>query len=75
MIKYLTPEVADTKADGDAYRQLWLKKCARIYDTPSTTCGQMRGIQQRVQSLKGTCNIFSQPGEGTSIAIDIPVKA
>lgn len=35
----------------------------------------LRGIQQRVQSLRGTCNIFSQPGEGTSIMIDIPLKA
>ncbi len=34
----------------------------------------LRGIQERTESLKGTCDIFSQPGEGTSIVIDIPVK-
>jgi len=35
----------------------------------------LRGMQERVQTLKGTCDIFSQPGAGTSIVIDIPVKA
>lgn len=34
----------------------------------------LRGIQERTQSLKGTCDIFSEPGAGTSIVIDIPVK-
>ena len=35
----------------------------------------LRGMQERAQSLKGTCDIFSKPGAGTSIVIDIPVKA
>ncbi|MGB0384820.1 MAG: GAF domain-containing sensor histidine kinase [Ardenticatenaceae bacterium] len=32
------------------------------------------GMQERARSLKGTCDIFSKPGAGTSIVIDIPVK-
>lgn len=30
------------------------------------------GIQERVQSLEGTVNIHSQPGQGASISIDLP---
>ena len=32
----------------------------------------LRGIQERARSLGGTCDIFSQPGAGTSIVVDIP---
>lgn len=32
----------------------------------------LRGMQERARSLGGTCDIFSQPGAGTSIIIDIP---
>jgi signal transduction histidine kinase len=34
----------------------------------------LRGIQERAKSLNGECHIFSQPGEGTSIIVDIPVN-
>lgn len=33
----------------------------------------LRGIQDRAKELGGECHIFSQPGEGTSIIVDIPV--
>ncbi len=34
----------------------------------------LRGMQERARSLGGTCDIFSQPGAGTSIIIDIPAN-
>lgn len=34
----------------------------------------LRGIQERTKSLNGECHIFSQPGEGTSIIVDIPTN-
>ncbi len=34
----------------------------------------LRGMQERTRSLGGTCDIFSQPGAGTSIIIDIPAN-
>lgn len=35
----------------------------------------LRGIQDRARSLGGTCDIFSQHGEGTSIVVDLPANA
>ena len=35
----------------------------------------LRGIQTRTHSLGGTCDIFSRPGAGTSLVVDIPVAA
>ncbi len=34
----------------------------------------LRGIQERAKSLNGECHIFSQPNEGTSIIVDIPIN-
>ncbi len=34
----------------------------------------LRGMRERAAALGGTCEIFSQPGEGTSILIDIPAN-
>lgn len=34
----------------------------------------LRGMQNRAHSLGGICDIFSQPGAGTSVVIDIPVN-
>ncbi|MCP5101037.1 MAG: GAF domain-containing protein [Chloroflexi bacterium] len=33
----------------------------------------LQGILKRSQSIGGECHIFSKPGEGTSIVVDIPV--
>ncbi len=33
----------------------------------------LSGIQKRAETLGGECHIFSQPGAGTSIVVDIPV--
>ena len=33
----------------------------------------LHGMQKRAQTLGGECHIFSQPGAGTSIVVDIPV--
>ncbi len=33
----------------------------------------LRGIQERVISLNGSCDIFSQPDAGTSLIIDLPL--
>ena len=35
----------------------------------------LRGIQARTRSLGGICDIFSRPGAGTTLVIDIPVAA
>jgi signal transduction histidine kinase len=35
----------------------------------------LRGMQARARALGGTCDIFSQPGAGTSVVIDIPANA
>jgi signal transduction histidine kinase len=35
----------------------------------------LRGIQARSRSLGGTCDIFSRPGTGTSLVVDIPAAA
>ena len=35
----------------------------------------LRGIQARSRSLGGSCDIFSRPGAGTSLVVDIPVAA
>lgn len=32
----------------------------------------LRGMMERAHSLGGTCDVFSRPGAGTSIVIDIP---
>lgn len=32
----------------------------------------LRGMQERVQALGGSCDIFSRPAAGTSIVIDVP---
>lgn len=34
----------------------------------------LRGMHERAAALGGTCEIFSQPGAGTSILIDIPTN-
>lgn len=34
----------------------------------------LRGMQDRARSLGGTCDIFSQPGAGTSVVIDVPAN-
>ena len=33
----------------------------------------LRGIQERIQLLGGTCDFFSRPGMGMSLVIDVPV--
>ncbi len=33
----------------------------------------LRGIQERAKALGGECHIFSKPGAGTSIVVDIPI--
>ncbi|MEM8861971.1 MAG: sensor histidine kinase [Chloroflexota bacterium] len=33
----------------------------------------LRGIQERIQLLGGTCDFFSRPGMGVSLVIDVPV--
>ncbi len=33
----------------------------------------LRGIQERAKALGGDCHIFSKPGTGTSIVVDVPV--
>ncbi len=33
----------------------------------------LRGIQERAKALGGDCHIFSKPGAGTSIVVDIPI--
>ena len=35
----------------------------------------LRGMHERAAALGGTCEIYSQPGAGTSILIDIPANA
>jgi len=35
----------------------------------------LRGMMERAHSLGGTCDVFSQPGAGTSIVIDIPADS
>lgn len=35
----------------------------------------LEGIQKRAESLGGECHIFSQPGAGTSVVVDIPVSS
>jgi signal transduction histidine kinase len=35
----------------------------------------LRGMQARARALGGTCDIFSQPGAGTSVVVDIPANA
>lgn len=34
----------------------------------------LHGMHERIRSLGGTCDIFSRPGAGTSIIIDLPVR-
>jgi signal transduction histidine kinase len=34
----------------------------------------LRGMQERAQSLEGTCDILSQSGQGTQILVRVPVK-
>ncbi|MFN2121932.1 MAG: sensor histidine kinase, partial [Candidatus Promineifilaceae bacterium] len=34
----------------------------------------LRGMQERALALGGTCRIYSQPGAGTSIVIDLPAN-
>jgi nitrate/nitrite-specific signal transduction histidine kinase len=34
----------------------------------------LRGMQERATALGGTCRIYSQPGAGTSIVIDLPAN-
>ena len=66
-------------ADGRA--QLVVRDNGKGFDTQSALAREygrehfgLRGIQQRAQLLGGECHIFSQPGEGASIIVDIPVS-
>jgi signal transduction histidine kinase len=45
---------------------------AQVYDAEHFG---LRGMQARARALGGTCDIFSQPGAGTSVVVDIPANA
>jgi signal transduction histidine kinase len=34
----------------------------------------LRGVQERARALDGSCHIFSKPGAGASLVVDIPVR-
>lgn len=34
----------------------------------------LRGMQERIEALKGTCNILSQTGQGTQILVRVPLN-
>jgi signal transduction histidine kinase len=45
------------------------------YNTASRSVGLgLLGIEERVQELEGTLQIISQPGKGTTLRVQIPVK-
>jgi len=44
-----------------------------VSDTPPTSFG-LAGMRERVESLGGVLTVESQPGAGTRIVVDIPLK-
>src|SRR5262249_58839663 len=68
-----TTSVANTSTNGASRLALTVRDDGRGMD-PSTPPGfGMRGMQERVQALGGSCKVESASGCGTSIRIVIPL--
>jgi signal transduction histidine kinase len=55
--------------------KLEIRDDGRGFDPGSTYSGTgLKSIRQRAQSLRGTLNIDSKPGEGTVVSLQVPLR-